>query len=68
MKVSRISLFIIVIFCLSYVKSDRFAKKKQDPTSKPKPKPIQLDTDGLPTLTEILEELNISDYLKNFIG
>ncbi len=40
-------------------------KKAEQP--KPRPKPVKLNTDNLPTLTEILQTLELSTFLKNFI-
>ena len=48
------------------IDSARQSKKKPIETP-PKPKPIKLNTDDLPTITEILQELNLSDYLDHFV-
>lgn len=47
-------------------RSRYFKPKKHDKPSTPKPPPLKLNTDDLPSVAEILESVNLSHRLKLF--
>lgn len=65
MKYLRIVLYFVVLFLFVNVHCSRQSDKKKVVNTPPKP--VKLNIEGLPTLTEILTELDLLLYLKNFI-
>lgn len=60
---------LLLILCSPTSAFDRFGKNKNKAKAKPAAprKPVLLNTDGLPTLPEILEEVQLTAFLPQFI-
>ena len=60
--------FLLVLLLCSfegYEGKQPFTKPKPEP--KPKPKPLNLNIEGLPSLIDVLKELNISTFFNKFV-
>ncbi len=63
----KIALFVLTLLKIyAIVQSTRFQKMKKQENSKPEPA-VKLNTEHLPTLSEILNEINISHRLQNLV-
>eukprot|EP01038_Epipyxis_sp_PR26KG_P008518 gene8518-11515_t len=64
------SVFWLTILLLLQICSSRSSVNKRYPEKKleaKRPQPLKLNTEGLPTITQILSDLDLDKYLPNFI-
>jgi len=62
MRLEYILILLLLLFCIGNG-NNRFKKSTKKESSNPKVQPIDLNVEGLPTLSEILNSLELSKYI-----